>query len=138
MTRKMLLGQETTLDKICSPSYSRNSTLLVSLDLSAAFDSIDHAILLSRLKTSEMGFNPIMDSPIKTETGLLSTEKDGVINAIESSTEIKRNEKSSVSRVGGRKKVIESGKTTCFSSVTRSLWIRTIRIALEHKLQFMK
>ena len=40
-----------------------------------------------------------------------------MINAIESSTEIERNEKSRVSRVGGRKNVIESGKKTCFSRV---------------------
>ena len=44
-----------------------------------------------------------------------------MINAIESSTEIERNEKSRVSRVGGRMNVIESGKKTCFSRVTRSI-----------------
>jgi hypothetical protein len=43
-----------------------------------------------------------------------------VINAIKSSTEkIGRNETSIVSRVGGRKNVIESGKKTCFSRVAR-------------------
>ena len=63
----------------------------------------------------------LIDQPIKTETGLQSTEKDGVINAIESSTEIERNEKSRVSRVGGRKNVIESGEKTCFVRVTRPI-----------------
>ena len=48
-TETCLLG---TLDDIFSSSNSGNSTLLVSLDFSAAFDSIDHAILLSRLKSS--------------------------------------------------------------------------------------
>jgi len=40
------------LYNIFNSSDSGNSTLLVSLDLSAAFDSTDLAILLSRLKTS--------------------------------------------------------------------------------------
>jgi Reverse transcriptase (RNA-dependent DNA polymerase) len=46
-----------TLDNIFSSSDSRNSTLLVSLDL--IFDSIDHFILLSRLKTS-FGFDGLV------------------------------------------------------------------------------
>jgi Reverse transcriptase (RNA-dependent DNA polymerase) len=52
-TERCLLA---TLQNIFSSSDSGNSTLLVSLDLSAAFDSTDHAILLSRLKTS-FGFD---------------------------------------------------------------------------------
>ena len=44
-----------------------------------------------------------------------------MINAIESSTEIERNEKSRVSRVGGRRNVIESGQKTCFNRVTRPI-----------------
>ena len=44
-----------------------------------------------------------------------------MINAIESSTEIERNEKSRASRVAERKNVIESGKKTCFSRVTRPI-----------------
>jgi hypothetical protein len=46
-----------------------------------------------------------------------------VINAIESSTEIDRNEKSRVSRVRERKNVIESGKKTCFSRVMRPIGV---------------
>ena len=42
-----------------------NSTLLVSLDLNAAFDSIDHSILLSRLKTS-FGFDGLVYNWIKS------------------------------------------------------------------------
>ena len=44
-----------------------------------------------------------------------------MINAIESSTEVERNEKSRVSGVGGRKNVVESGKKTCFRGVTRPI-----------------
>ena len=54
-----------TLDNIFSSSDSGNSTLLVSLDLSAAFDSIDHAILLGRLKTS-FGFDGLVYNWIKS------------------------------------------------------------------------
>jgi hypothetical protein len=41
--------------------------------------------------TSKKGFNPVVDKAIKTKTGLESAEKDGVINAIKGSSEIKRN-----------------------------------------------
>jgi len=41
--------------------------------------------------TCEIGFNPFVDKAVKTKTGLESAEKDGVINAIKGSTEIKRN-----------------------------------------------
>ena len=44
-----------------------------------------------------------------------------MINAIESSTEVERREKSRASRVGGIKNVVESGKKTCFRRVTRPI-----------------
>jgi hypothetical protein len=45
--------------------------------------------------TSKIRFDPIVDLAIKTETNLQSAEKDGVINAVKSSTEkIGRNAKS--------------------------------------------
>jgi Reverse transcriptase (RNA-dependent DNA polymerase) len=40
-----------TLDNIFHSSDIGKSTLLVSLDLSAAFDTIDHHILINRLET---------------------------------------------------------------------------------------
>jgi hypothetical protein len=54
-----------TLDSIFQSSDAGNSTLLVSLDLTAAFDSIDHSILLSRLKTS-FGFDGLVFNWIKS------------------------------------------------------------------------
>ena len=41
-----------TLDKVCHSADNGSSTILVSLDYSAAFDTIDHTILLDRLKNS--------------------------------------------------------------------------------------
>ena len=41
-----------TLDNILHSPDSGKSTIVISLDLSAAFDTIDHQILLSRLNTS--------------------------------------------------------------------------------------
>ena len=41
--------------------------------------------------TNKIGFNPVVDKTIKTKTGLESTKKDGVINAVKGSTEIERN-----------------------------------------------
>ena len=41
-----------TLDHVFNSSDQGKSTVLVSLDLSSAFDTIDHAILKSRLQAS--------------------------------------------------------------------------------------
>jgi len=49
----------------------------------------------------KIGFNPMIDYSIETETGLKSTEKDGVINAVKSSTEFERDEESRISGVRG-------------------------------------
>jgi hypothetical protein len=48
ITRRVLL----TLDNIYTASDHGKPTILVSLDLSAAFDTIDHSQLISRLRTS--------------------------------------------------------------------------------------
>jgi len=60
----------------------------------------------------------MINSSVKTETGLKSTEKDGVINAVKSSTEVERNEESRISRVRGGKNVVEGYKKTSFSRMT--------------------
>ena len=49
------------LDNIFHSSDEGFSTLLVSLDLSAAFDTIDHSILLSRLSTTFGVTGPVLD-----------------------------------------------------------------------------
>ena len=50
-----------TTDQIFNSIHHGDSTLLVSLDLSAAFDTIDHHILLDRLHTSFGICNIVLD-----------------------------------------------------------------------------
>jgi hypothetical protein len=45
-------GMLLTLDKIYHSSDTGQSTILVSLDFGAAFDTIDHTVLLNRLETN--------------------------------------------------------------------------------------
>ena len=56
MTSYLHISTETSiphiLNRILLSSDSGKSTIVISLDLSAAFDTIDHQILLSRLNTS--------------------------------------------------------------------------------------
>jgi hypothetical protein len=49
-----------TLNSIYSTADSGHSTLLVSLDLSAAFDTIDHNLLISRLRNSFGVSGPVL------------------------------------------------------------------------------
>ena len=50
-----------TLDRIYNSADLGKSTLLVSLDLSAAFDTIGHSILLNRLKISFSIDGPVLN-----------------------------------------------------------------------------
>jgi len=63
----------------------------------------------------KIGFNPLIDQSVETETGRKSTEKHGVSNAVKSSTEVERDEESGFSGVRENNNVVEGYKKTSFS-----------------------